>query len=295
MPKIEELHSKVTKPGIYFKMHKEVYHGDKSLSNSGMGYLNQNAQKYWDISPMNANKEPFDTAAFSRGRVMHTLFLEPEKFAEEWTIKPGVQTSRVEGMIGEGDFKDINAAIAKLKRDKVLMQLFAASYPEVSIFWIDDETGVPCRACIDSLGLNLTNDLKSTADLSSNKLRWSIPDYGYHRQAALYNKGLKAIKKLLIAGEAIIEDCPSMEWLEKFVSMEHERFVFTFLELSRPYLYRADILCEASVAKGEAEYRNACHEFKFNYENYGEKEWPSGYEGQVGIIQCDDLRFKNEY
>lgn len=301
MPKIEDLYSQVKQPGIYFKMSNEEYHKDKSLSNSGMGKLLANPQKFYDASPLNPTREAPDTKSLKRGRQFHTLFLEPETFFDEWEIKnnapgkPTLQTTAAEGMIGEGDYKDMNNAIGKFRRDKKLNFLFENGFPEVSIFWIDEETGVPVRARIDKLGLIFTLDAKTTRDCDSKKLRYSIPDYGYHRQNAMYLVAIERLKKLIKEGKAIISNCPDDEWMAMFLDTVHDKFVFSFHELERPYIYRADQLCKATMEDGMAEYRAACHEFKRYYEEFGETEWPSGYEEQVGLIQRDDLFFRNDY
>ena|SRR5882757_10046847 len=301
MYKIEDLQAQVRQPGIYFKMSNEDYHNDKSLSNSGMGKLLNNPQKFYDASPLNPGREAPDTKTLKRGRQFHTLFLEPEIFFDEWGIKSNpagkkpLQTTTEEGMIGEGDYKDMKCAIDKFKRDEKLNYLFDNGFSEVSIFWVDEKTGVPCRARIDKLGLIFTLDAKTTRDCSPNSLKFSIPDYGYHRQNAMYLVAIEKLKQLIRDGKAIIDNCPDNEWMAIFLTTVHDKFVFSFHELTRPYIYRADQLCQATIDAGMAEYRAACHEFKRYYEEFGEAEWPHGYEGQVGLIQRDDLRFKNDY
>jgi len=210
---IEALHDHVIKPGIYFNMPNEIYHADASLSNSGMGKLLKTPKNYWYESPMNPDREPLDTQALKQGKVLHTLLLEPHKFHEEWTVKAGVKNTTVAGMVGEGAYNDLKKAVMALRSDKIISGLFSHGYPEVSIFWIDDETGVPCRARMDYLSTFLVADLKGVADTSNYKLGYSIADYGYYRQAAFYLRGIACIKGLIRDGQAVIKDCPDETWL----------------------------------------------------------------------------------
>lgn len=297
MFKIEDLQAQVRKPGIYFNLSNEEYHADKSLSNSGMeALLYKSPKHYWFSSPLNPNRKPFDSDAFRKGRVLHTLLLEPEKFAAEWTIKKGVKTSSVPFTVGEGEYNEIQMAVIELRADPVINALFTYGFPEVSIFWVDEKTGVPCRVRTDWLGTVLVGDLKSTSDLGDYKLRYSIVDYGYYRQQALYLDGVEIIKQLIREGKAVVEGIDQDgHWFKSFMEAVHDKFAFVFQELKEPYVTRAETLCALTRDLGKGGYMMALQRYKDNYEKYGEQKWPSGYEGRVGLIQLDDLPPKINY
>lgn len=292
---IKELHDKVKKPGIYFHMPDTEYHSDWSISNSGMGDLLKSPRRYWHKSNMNPEKESIDTIDMRKGRVLHTLLLEPQNFHKDWKIKPGVQNSTSPGMIGEGAYKDLCAAVKALRSDNVFGRLFQGGFAEVSIFWIDEETQVPCRARIDYLTPYFAGDLKSTTDVSDYSLGYSIVDYGYYRQAAFYLHGLGMVKQAIRENKASFYNNGDEAWYELFMNNAQESFGFVWQEKTAPYTTRADELCERTIELGRNSFRKALHLFKANYEKYGTAPWPSGYEGRVGIIQLDDLPPKINY
>lgn len=303
MPKIEDLYEQVKKPGIYFNLSNEDYHNDLSLSNSGMGNLAHTPKfgptistpkKYWWNSPFNPDREPLDTQALKTGRALHTFLLEPEQFHKEFKIKEGVQNTKAKGMIGEGAFKDIQNATAALRQEKQIYPLFKNGYPEVSIFWIDEETGVPCRARMDYLNPLFATDYKTTANIYD--LGYSIIDYGYTRQSAFYLRGIEAIKKLMredklnyIYGEV------SDEFLNNFMQTTHDKFFFVFQEKTAPYVARAETLCSDTQSIGLERAKHAMQIYKENYELQGSESWASGFEYGVSTITKDDLPTKLQY
>jgi len=292
---ITELQSQVMKSGIYFNLSNEDYHNDKSVSNSSMSQLLKTPLHYWHNSAMNPNKEPLDTLALKNGKVLHTLLLEPHKFHEEWKIKAGVKNTTSAGMIGEGAYNELKEAVAALRSDKIIAGLFSYGFPEVSIFWVDLETGVPCRARMDYLSSILISDLKGCADVSNQKIGYSIVDYGYFRQQAFYLDAVEIIKGIIRSGVPVHNDCPDKIWFSRFMESVHNKFAFVFQEKTAPFVTRAEQLCERTYEIGQGSYRQALSIFKQNYEKHGAEKWPSGYEGKVGLMQLDDLPAKINY
>jgi hypothetical protein len=287
---LQTLRAQVIKPGIYFDMSDEEYHGDKSLSNSGMGKLLHSPRGFWLESNFNKNKKPMETAALKMGRAFHTLFLEPHKFAADWEIKPNCQGTKAKGMIGEGDYRDMLEAKDSLMEDPIHASLFTGGYPEVAIFWVDEATGVPCRMKTDYLSLRLAVDLKSTADSSIYKLGYSIADYGYYRQAAFYMHAIEQIKTTMRAGApCVVKDCPSDKWMEEFLKTVHDKFVFAFQEKKSPYLNRVAVLGQSITDHGVMSYQYALQVFKGLYEEHGESKYPKGNEGIIEVLEADDL------
>lgn len=293
MPSIYNL--EVTPSGIYFQMPNDEYHNDKSLSNSNMGRFEKTAEHVWVQSPLNPNKRIKDSTAYKTGRAMHELLLEPEKFHKNWIIKPDGKTSTKAGTLTAEQYRDLKVSIEKIKSDPHFKQIFMYGYPEVSIFWRDERTGVPCRIRPDWLGLMLLADLKSVADIELAAIYRSIIKYGYARQAAFYIEGVKQIKELIISGRAIVKDCPNELWLQKFLEFSHDRFIYVFQEKEEPNVTFSAELCEQSLDMGRASYEHALDLYKRNYEEYGEKRWPSGYEGRTNIINWDDLPPSKNY
>jgi hypothetical protein len=69
---------------------------------------------------------------------------------------------------------------------------------EMSIRWNDPETGVPCKARLDRHSPELAGgaivDLKTTRNASPLDFERAIFSFGYHRQAAFYLMGAKAMR-----------------------------------------------------------------------------------------------------
>lgn len=304
MPNISELHSKVKKPGIYFDMPNEEYHEDASLSNSRMSKLSftpkfgrtiETPRDFWFSSPFNPQKEPFDTESFKYGRAVHTYILEPHKFSQDFKIMPKTKTTIKQGYIGEGQLKYIKSSFKELKEDHKIYSLFRGGFPEVSIFWIDIETGVPCRARMDYLSLKYALDYKSITSVYD--IGYHVVDFAYYRQAAFYMDGLNEIIRLLNhePDKITIKDCPGDQWLEAFKQMFYETFVFVFQAKVAPYIARAEEFDQEIIAIGRERYREALRIFKENYEMHGSNKWPSGYEGGVGLTTIDELPPKIQY
>lgn len=90
-------------------------------------------------------------------------------------------------------------AMARAVREHPLAgPLFTAGQPEVSLFWTDEQTGVPLRARLDWLkhpvpGRPLIiGDLKTTELAYPGKLPSTVDEYRYHIQAAVYLDGAAA-------------------------------------------------------------------------------------------------------
>lgn len=285
---------KFTKPGIYFNMDNDTYHADPSISNSGMGQLLKSPLHYWHASPFNPERVSLDSLALRQGRVMHTLLLEPEKFNEEWEIKEGVNSTKKVGMIGEGDFKKLEKSVNAVRETELLSQLFKNGYPEVSIFWTDEETDVPCRIRADYLTANFVSDLKSTADISNYKIGYAVCDYGYDRQAAFYMEGIRQIKRLLQNGVAVIEGKVDDAWLDRLIASENNMFIYVFQEKSPPFVTRAMQVADDVIDHGALKFREALKLYKDNLSTHGTNKWPSPYKS-VELMQLDDLPQKIFY
>lgn len=73
-------------------------------------------------------------------------------------------------------------------------ELFDACQKQVTIYWIDEETGVLCKARLDLFEPDIlfAGDLKSTLDASKAGFSRSINRYRYHVQAVGYADGCRA-------------------------------------------------------------------------------------------------------
>jgi hypothetical protein len=116
--------------------------------------------------------------------------------------------------------------------------------PEMSLFWTDPETGVPCRARPDWLpdprGGRLTiPDYKSCQDAGTEAVMRAVGNFGYHIQHAHYAAG---------AAECGLDDDPA--------------FVFVFQEKDPPYLVNVVQLDAAAIQSGRIACRAGAEIFR---------------------------------
>jgi len=73
--------------------------------------------------------------------------------------------------------------------------LFAGGKPEVSVFWIDKGTGVPCKARFDWLpdGHDVIVDLKKVHSDEPGEISRTCGKFGYHIQEAWYKRAARAV------------------------------------------------------------------------------------------------------
>jgi hypothetical protein len=109
--------------------------------------------------------------------------------------------------------------------------LAKGGHTEASCFWIDEATGVKRRMRTDRLvaGMNLILDLKTGIDVSPDGFARAVANFGYHRQAAYYIDGMRAI-----TGE---------DWRMAFVGVEKDA----------PHLVAVYVLTDAAVEQGRQE------------------------------------------
>ena len=169
-------------------------------------------------------QEEHDTPAQVFGRAYHCRVLEPERFAQTYVAEPQDAPRRpsVTQRKAKKPSPDTVAAIAfwdaweaenagrivlpaeafdvieamhrTLVAHPVVRGLMKDGHSEVTLQWVDGETGVRCKARADwwSPQRRLLADLKTTDDASPEGFRRSIARYGYHLQHAHYCDGAQA-------------------------------------------------------------------------------------------------------
>lgn len=157
--------------------------------------------------------EEEDRLAFKRGTALHCAVLEPEKYARVYTAHPDFGDCRKkENKAARNEWREANKARIWLPVDMLesvngmsravlahplASKLFVGGKSEVTLRWQDETTGLQCKARVDYLSGNGATaiDLKSTANADYDAFKRSVSTYGYHRQAAFYSEGLRALEK----------------------------------------------------------------------------------------------------
>lgn len=159
-----------------------------------------------------------DTAARRFGRAAHAWLLERRVFGEKFAVWDGTRTTadyrRFEAqnpgktILNKSEWTRVQESVdALLQNTDFPLGLFIhgvkdgaggvlepAAETEFSIFWTDEETGVPCKVRLDAVRLAdpmLAFDLKTTDDARKPAFSRQINQLHYDLQAAFYVEGLR--------------------------------------------------------------------------------------------------------
>jgi hypothetical protein len=213
--------------GLVRDMPFEQYLAVDAFSNSDMKLLARSAWHWKNRVPVK------QTRPMLRGSLAHCAQLEPHALEQRYVFVPGeaprrpteaqwnAKKSNEDSMAAKawwseflnsvGDREIVTAdefavtqmQLAALAAEPRLRELLATGYSECSVFWIDKETGVYCKARpdhvhpIDARTVTLL-DLKSTADESPQGFGRAAARLGYERQAAHYTAGFEAATGLKV-------------------------------------------------------------------------------------------------
>lgn len=154
---------------------------------------------------------PVESDAFDVGRAAHRIVLGDDLGDEIKIIDaPDYRTKAAKEQRDEARAQDITPVLRKqyerleemadvIRRHPLAARLLdpEGGKPEQSLFWTDEETGVPCRCRIDWLrtqrrGRLIIVDYKTADSAERSKFARSAMNYGYHQQHAWYVDGVKA-------------------------------------------------------------------------------------------------------
>jgi hypothetical protein len=219
------------KAGIYEDVPAHVYHALDAASNSRLArlvppYTPAHLRAYLE-------EPPKQTDAMVLGSAIHTCTFEPHLFEAGYmvagtcaaTTKSGSPCSNggklhlaggwycgVKGHAPEAASDPVDLGISVLSDDawhkcqrtaeavrahpKIGKLLGLPGRAEVTVVWVDQETGLLCKGRIDWLVETSSGwvalDLKTTTDASPRGFERTIADRGYHRQLPMYADGLAA-------------------------------------------------------------------------------------------------------
>lgn len=261
-------------PGI-FPMPEAEYHALPYISKSGLDLIARSPAHY--MANKNEKREP--TPAMELGTAIHSAILEPRLFYDRYICRPeGIDGRTSEGkvrlkdlmatgknLIPYQDFKMIEDIITSINSTDEAYKYLMNGKTEHSIFWIDEETGVQCKARPDYLtNSGIIVDVKTTENASFSAFQRSIAKYRYHVQAAFY-----------------------MDGLAKALGKEQVGFVFIAVEKTPPYAVAVYYLDEASIDVGRALYRRDINKYAECLKN---NAWPA-YPNELQVINIPHWAF----
>ncbi len=190
-------------PGLLY-MPATQYHADPSIGHSGLIRLLKSPAHLREA----LDHPPQPTPAMAFGSAVHTYILEPDRFSEEFVVAEKFDRRTKEGKEAAARFEAANQgktlitaedlATLTLMRAAVVAHQGAADLlkqgeAELSAFWTDSLTGIPCRCRPDWFNGTALVDLKSCVDASSRGFSRAIANHGYDIQAAFYVDGVKRV------------------------------------------------------------------------------------------------------
>lgn len=135
-------------------------------------------------------------------------------------------------MISQTLYRRILIADAMIKNDPQLKDAFSGGYPEVSIFWYDEKTGIPCKARLDYIKMNYLIDLKSFGNKQNKPIQraidMAISYEKYYLAVAFYLEAIVAGKKMVrdTKGKCVFEYRPHIEvggdGIKRVVRSQHD-------------------------------------------------------------------------
>lgn len=235
--------------GLIRGLSNATYHATAALGASGLKRLAQSPAHYYGAA-LHADRPVVQpTPAMAAGTLAHCLILEPEALSSRYIVKPeGLDGRTKEGKAWTASvapgLEVISAdqlATAERQADAVfelpqIAELLATGEPEVSAFWIDDNTGTHCKCRPDWVtpvgdGVILL-DVKTGQDASPAGFARSVVRFGYHLQAEWYSTGFEKASGQRVLG-----------------------FVFVVVESDWPHAAAAYMLDEEAMTKARDENR----------------------------------------
>lgn len=193
-------------PGVHDLTDEEYFGGPlarASLSSTGVRELLVAPAKFrWNQQHPQPPKRTFDVGHAAHQLVLGAgpeLVLFPGTGAnpEAWQKKDDiahVAALRADGKVPlrRSDWDAVHAMAEALLRHPHAPKLLSRGEPERTLIWVDEATGVLCRAKADWLRPDGIVDYKSAADASLTSLRKTVWNLGYFVQAAFYLRGFRA-------------------------------------------------------------------------------------------------------
>lgn len=181
---------------------------------------------------------------------------------------------------------------AMIERHPDISRCFQGGYPEVSVFWTDEETGVPMKCRFDYWKLLALVDLKTMGNPLGKSIERCI--YGaiatqrYHIQTAVYWQGQDAAIRHIQAGRVFGD--VDRAWLRQMATADQNQrqFVFVFQATGIAPVARAVVLPRLNVFDiGTMTAQAAMAEFANCWRTFGRDPWID----MTGIQTLDDAGF----
>ncbi len=259
---------------IITDMDIEAYHADEAISRSNIMTFKKTPKHYWYERYSGRCKASTPTEEMILGNAVHTFVLEPGQFHKRYyiwqkqnkTTKAGkaswLEASTIAAennltIINSEQYNQIQEMYASIMGNQVAKDLVEGGKYEQSLFWIDNDTGLACKARPDIWQHGFVGDLKTCNTAAPRAFERAIHDYGYHIQAAMIQEAIKSC-----TGELIND------------------FVFIAIEKTPPYAVCCYGLDSIALEVGSAIFHETLNNIK-HCMDIG--EWPSYPDAYIGL------------
>lgn len=280
------------------------YHASQGVSRSALWKLKQSPLHYWNEYINPSFVRPESNANFYLGSLVHTLVLEPEKFSDEYAVKPETvplpkvgllkdigrdefdkqkaqreamacaneieldvfnTTSEGKTIVSRETFIQAQGMASAVLNDDTAKNLLDGAKVEQSIYFAHESTGMQCKARPDAMLGSVVTDLKTCADASPRAMQSSAVKYGYYLQAGMIHQALKSI------------------------GVTMEKFVMVAVEKTEPYPVAIYIIEDEAIDYGVNLFDELIGKLKDHMES---DRWP-GYGlqtlGLPGYLKFDEV------
>lgn len=251
-------------PGVYENVPMDTYHRWNAVSNSRLTLLDRSPAHLLEAI---VNPKP-STPAQKLGTVTHAAILEPKRFDKVYVVGPeGDKRTKIiadtyhvlEKEYGEEYVlrpKEMALCLGvreSIRKKTRVNALFSGpGMNELTLVWIDDETGLTCKARLDRISPLIAGgaivDGKSTRDARMRPFAKTIYTYGYHRQGAMYVPGARKL------------------------GLNVSHYVIVAYEKEAPYACAAYRLDQGAMDAGDVEVRRLMRLYKQCLDS---GEWPT--------------------
>jgi hypothetical protein len=263
--------AKITRNGVYDLTMAE-YHDQPcdgpSISSSGLRTIwSRSPAHYFEESSLNpAPKEPEERPHFSLGRAAHHLLLQGRKgFDAEFAVRPDKwkdwrtdaakewradQIAAGLTIITDNELANIAGMARSLSVHPLVKAGILDGAVERSLIWRDPDTGMWCKSRPDAIPNTSGDvaDLKTCVSVSTDALRRSLADYGYHQQGALVGEAFRQV-----------------------LGREMQTFTLVWVEKEAPWCVRVTTITPEDLARGAMQNAAALRLFA---ECVASGEWP---------------------
>lgn len=223
----------------------------------------------FDVKPKGAAKEPL---------IEQLLELHPEANVWDLIQAKHEEDNRGKTTVSAKTYRRIEIAAAMIGGDPQLGSAFTGGHAEVSVFWYDEATGIPCKARFDYIKMGYLIDLKSFSNMQGKPIQraidTAISNQKYYVPVVFYLMAIEAAKKMVIEskGEAAF-NCPK-HWAWEWAHQPEPQVLFVFQQTGVAPVTRGRLMPKGSTyTVTEFAVRGLMRKWRRCVETYGVEPW----------------------